>query len=223
MLALAGLFVSACQPGINPVVPSGASGYAAIADGAADLAPDRYSLQAGDRIGVNVFREPDLTVDDVLVDRAGNIALPLIGAVRAQGLSTTELAQFVQGQYGARYLRDPQISITLKESPQQTIAVEGQVALPGVYPFRPGHTLLTAMAQARSPTQTAQLNEVLVFRTINGQRVGGQFDLNAIRGGAMDDPALMPGDVVVVGFSEVRGIYRDILQTAPVLGIFRPF
>ena len=62
-----------------------------------------------------------------------------------------------------------------------------------------------------------------MFRTVNGQRMAGQFDLAAIRAGASPDPQLMPGDVVVIGYSAVRGTYRDLLRAAPLLGIFRPF
>jgi len=59
-----------------------------------------------------------------------------------------------------------------------------------------------------------------VFRTVDGQRLGGRFDLTEIRAGRMPDPQLVPGDVVVVGFSSLRGIYRDILQLAPLVGTF---
>ena len=66
----------------------------------------------------------------------------------------------------------------------------------------------------------AKLDEVLVFRTVNGERLGGRFDLTEIRSGRMPDPLIFPGDVVVVGFSSLRGIYRDILQVTPLIGTF---
>jgi len=61
---------------------------------------------------------------------------------------------------------------------------------------------------------------VLVFRPVDGQRMGGRFDLTDVRAGRSADPRLMAGDVVVVGLSSTRSIYRDILQAAPLLGIF---
>jgi len=104
-----------------------------------------------------------------------------------------------------------------------TIAVEGEVTRPGVYEIAPGASLLTAMALAQSPTDTAKLNEVLVFRTIAGQRTGARFDLAEIRAGRVPDPQLKPGDMVVVGFSQLRGVYQDVLKASPLFNIFTQF
>jgi polysaccharide export outer membrane protein len=53
--------------------------------------------------------------------------------------------------------------------------------------------------------------------------MGARFDLTDIRSGTTPDPQILPGDVVVVGFSQVRGIYRDILDAAPLFNIFTRF
>jgi len=148
------------------------------------------------------------------------ISLPLVGELQAAGLSTRQLSQAIQTAYGARYLRDPQANVVLLDARPRTVSVEGMVSRPGVYEVDPGYTLLSAMALAGSPTDLAKLDEVLVFRTVDGQRLGGRFDLTEIRAGRMPDPQLVPGDVVVVGFSSLRGIYRDILQLAPLVGTF---
>jgi len=106
---------------------------------------------------------------------------------------------------------------------EQTIAVEGEVKLPGVYKVTPSDTLLSAIARAQSPTNVAQLNEIIVFRFINGQRMGARFDLRDIRAGRAPDPQVLAGDVIVVGFSSLKGVYRDILQAAPLLNVFTQF
>ena len=217
------LLLAACQQTVAPVAPAGEAAYAAIATAPAYAPGESYRLQPGDVIRVSVFGEPELTQDRVMVDQAGNIALPLIGQVVAGDVGLPELDARIEAAYGARYLRDPQVSVALVEGQEQTVSVEGEVEQPGRYPYRMGDTLLVAMSQARSPTEVAKLDEVLVFRTVNGQRMAGQFDLAAIRAGASPDPQLMPGDVVVVGYSSVRGTYRDVLRAAPLLGIFRPF
>jgi polysaccharide export outer membrane protein len=62
-----------------------------------------------------------------------------------------------------------------------------------------------------------------VFRVIDGHRTGAVFDLNSIRAGREPDPELIGGDVVVVGFSSVKGAFRDFLTAAPLLSVFRPF
>ena len=163
-----------------------------------------------------------MSLDEIAIDNAGNLALPLIGDVRAAGLTASDLSAALERAYGARYLRNPRAAVSLAKSRVMTVSVEGQVNQPGVYPWSEGDTLLTALAQARSPTDVARLDQVIVFRTVEGQRYGGRFDLQAIRGGRMPDLRLLPGDVVVVGHSAVRETYRDILQTAPLIGVLRP-
>ena len=213
-VALAG-----CQPSLNSTLPQGPAAYDTIGGATASVATS-YLLRPGDKVAVNVFQEPELTQASVEIDEAGMISLPLVGELQAAGLSTRQLSQAIQTAYGARYLRDPQANVVLLDARPRTVSVEGMVSRPGVYEVEPGYTLLSAMALAGSPTDLAKLDEVLVFRTVDGQRLGGRFDLTEIRAGRMPDPQLVPGDVVVVGFSSLRGIYRDILQLAPLVGTF---
>jgi polysaccharide export outer membrane protein len=64
---------------------------------------------------------------------------------------------------------------------------------------------------------------VVIFRTINGQRMAGAFSLKDIRRGISEDPQIKGNDVVVVGLSAGKQLYRDILAASPlVAGIFRP-
>jgi polysaccharide biosynthesis/export protein len=213
-VALAG-----CQPSLKSGLPQGPAAYEQIGGAAAPVATT-YLLRPGDKLAVNVFQEEELSQPTVQVDEAGMISLPLIGQLQAAGLSTPQLSRAIETAYGARYLRDPQANVVLLEARPRTVSVEGQVGRPGVYQIEPGYTLLSAMALAGSPSELAKLDEVLVFRTVDGQRLGGRFDLTEIRAGRMPDPQLVPGDVVVVGFSSLRGVYRDILQLAPLVGTF---
>jgi len=213
-VALAG-----CQPPLKSELPQGPAAYDTIGGTEAPAATS-YLLRPGDKVAVNIFQEEDLSEDTAEIDAAGMLSLPLIGQVQAAGLSTQQAARVIETAYGARFLRNPQANVVLLEARPRTVSVEGQVVHPGVYEVEPGYTLLAAMALAGSPTENAKLDEVLVFRTINGQRLGGRFDLTEIRSGRMPDPQMIPGDVVVVGFSSLRGIYRDILQLAPLMGTF---
>lgn len=225
MTALAAaLLLGGCQSGLSPVVPSGAEAYGVIAPEEPDeAAATRYALRGGDVVSVAVFQEPELSRDRIALDAAGNLNLPLLGEIRARGFTTSELAREIERAYAMQYLRDPRVAVFLDESVKDQIAIEGQVELPGVYEYRTGLTLLSAMALARSPTRIAKLDEIVIFRTVGGERLGGVFDLEAIREGRMPDPALRPGDTIVVGYSSVQGAYRDIIQTAPLLGVFTRF
>lgn len=213
------LAAAGCQPALNSELPSGPAAYDAIGAGEV-VAPTAYTLRRGDRLSIDVFQEGDLSLAELQIDEAGMISLPLIGEISAAGLSPSQLARQIEVSYGGRYLRDPKVNVVLLSARPRTVSVEGQVMRPGVFPIEPGYTLLSAMALASSPSADAKLDEVLIFRTIGGQRLGGRFDLTEIRSGRMADPQLLPGDVVIVGFSSLRGLYRDFLQLAPVVGSF---
>jgi polysaccharide export outer membrane protein len=219
-VALAAAALTGCQPALKSDLPVGPAAYESI--GATENAPavGSYLLRPGDKLAVNIFQEDDLSQKEIQVDEAGMISLPLIGEVPAAGRSSAQLSREIEQAYGARYLRDPQANVVLLTARPRTVSVEGQVVHPGVYQIEQGYTLLSAMALAGSPSVDAKLDEVLVFRTVNGDRLGGRFDLTEIRSGRMADPQLIPGDVVVVGFSTLRGVYRDILQAAPLFGAF---
>lgn len=213
--------MSACIRTVPTYLPSNDAAYQAISKGGAAMAvsPD-YPIQAGDKIRISVFQEPDLSADEVLVDPAGNISLPLLGQIHAAGTTPARLGSQLQSAFGARYLRNPQVSVGMVEAVARTASIEGEVKQPGIYPVTPQTTLLTMLAQAKSPTPIAKLSEVLVFRTVDGQRVGGRFDAAMIRAGRAADPQILPDDLIVVGYSRVQGGYRDFLQAVPLLSIF---
>jgi len=220
LVVVSTIALSACQAGLNPVVPAGSAAYTTIGNGTNPNPNARYPLTSGDIVSVSVFQEPDLSHDQMAIDDAGNLNLPLVGQMRAKGLTTSELAKQIEQAYAGRYLRNPRVAVYLDKSVVRNVSVEGEVALPGIYPYREGETLLSALAEARSPLTTAKLDEVLIFRTVDGQRQGGRFDVKAIREGRMEDPHLLPDDVIVVGFSQLRGAFRDFLQLAPAIGSF---
>lgn len=214
--------LAACQPQLKSELPLGAPAYAALG-GAVPAPVASYQIRPGDRVSVNIFQEPELSQQDLIVDNAGAVTLPLIGSVQMGGRSTDEVSREIERAYGARYLRDPQASVTLRAAQPLTITVDGEVGQPGVYEIRPGYTLVSAVALARGTTPTAKFDEVLVIRTIDGQRAVARFDITAIRSGRDADPQMLPGDQVVVGFDRVRGAYRDVLQASPLFNIFTQF
>lgn len=214
--------LAACQPQLHSDLPTGQAAYDVLANASADQ-NGAYLLHPGDVVSVNVFQEPDLSVEEVAIDGSGNLYLPLIGQIRADGLNQAELSGQIEQAYANGYLRNPRVAVLVKSALSSTVSVEGQVEQPGVYPIQPGATLLTSMALARSPTRTAKLDEVLVFRFVNGQRMGARFDLTDVRSGKAPDPQILPGDIVVVGYSSIRGAWRDILDAAPLFNVFTRF
>ena len=81
-------------------------------------------------------------------------------------------------------------------------------------------TLLGAVAMARSPNNVANLSNVIILRTVKGQRMAARFDLHDVRSGRAPDPQIIAGDTVVVGYSVARGAWREFLQATPLFNIF---
>lgn len=183
-----------------------------------DRPPD-YKIGPLDELTITVFQEPDLSIKDAPVDASGNLFMPLIGTVHAAGKSSSDLSQEIAAAYGARYLVNPQVSVLVSRAVALNVTVDGQVKKPGVYALDGGRTsLIQAIARAEGPTETAAIEEVLVLRREDGKRYAAKFDLAAIRSGQMADPEIVGGDVVIVDSSAARGVYQDILRSAPLLG-----
>ena len=172
-----------------------------------------------DHLTVTVFREPDLSVADVAVDESGSLILPLVGAVNAAGKSTAKLSTEIADRL-KRYLRDPQVAVTVKQAASRRVTVTGSVVQPGVYPLEGRLTLLQAVALAQGPSQVASLDQALIFRVKDGQRSAARFDLGAIAKGKAADPEVISGDTVALGSSGFKTAWRDILLSLRSFNIF---
>lgn len=220
----AALTLGGCvQKGLNSHLPNGSAAYSIIPAPAPQEQGLAYLIQPGDTLNVRVFQEPDLSDDKSPVDEEGKIQVPLAGEIDAGGHTGPEVAREIAARLGRSYVRDPQVVVSVVASREQKIAVEGEVKMPGVYTISPQETLLSALARAQSPTNVAKLDQVLVFRMRDGRRTGARFDVDEIRAGRAADPQVLGGDVIVVGFSSLRGTYRDILTAAPLLNVFTSF
>lgn len=182
-----------------------------------------YRIGPNDTLNVTVFQVPDLSVNGVRVDTAGNIQLPLIGTVPAAGRTASELSEAVRQALASSYLQNPQVTVAIAEAASQKVTIDGAVTTPGVFELRGRTTLLQAVAMARGPTPTADLTSVAVFRTIEGQRMVAVFDLRAIRLGEAQDPEILGDDVVVVDSSRLNTTLQSVITSLPALAIFRPF
>jgi polysaccharide export outer membrane protein len=103
------------------------------------------------------------------------------------------------------------------------VTVDGAVKESGAFPTVGPTSLLRVVALAGGTTEDANARRVAVFRTVGGQRQAAAFDLQAIRRGESPDPQIYPGDVVVVDGSAIKQNFKQVLQTLPILSIFRPF
>lgn len=212
------LALTGCARSQPSLLPAGAAAYATIPV-QAETADDEI-IRSGDRLSIQVMGEPELTSDKYHVDSTGSIQMPLAGEVLTAGLRPAELRDELIRRLGSRFIRDPQVAVIIAERRKTSFAVEGAVAQPGIFEATPGTTLLSAIAQARSPTNTANLDQVMVFRTISGNRMGARFNLTEIRLGTAADPQIQAGDTVVVGHSQLKGAWREFLQATPIFNLF---
>lgn len=181
-----------------------------------------YRLGPSDVVTVDVYRAKDLS-GDLRVDEAGNVTMPLIGQISAQGKTTVELAAALTTALTQKYYEKPIVNVALKDAAGQRVTVDGAVNSPGVYPIMGKTTLMQAVAMAKGTNANANLRKVVVFRTIQGKRMAAAFDLQSIRNAEMKDPEVYGSDIIVVDGSGTREAMRDMMMSVPILGLFRPF
>ena len=187
------------------------------------MAVDLSNYQIGplDVIRVEVFGAPELT-REAEVDAAGNFSVPLAGAVQAAGKTPAQLSAAIATNLQGRYLNNPQVSVNIVKARAKTFTVDGAVKQPGNYPIIGKMTLQQAIATAQGADQVANLNNVVVFRTVNSQKTAALFSIKDIRAGRLEDPQIYGNDIVIVGESAARRFFRDFGNMFPILGTFVP-
>ncbi|MGB3797158.1 MAG: polysaccharide biosynthesis/export family protein [Alteraurantiacibacter sp.] len=181
-----------------------------------------YRIAPLDKLSINVFQVEELS-GTYQVDLTGNIAMPLVGSVSAADMTTIEFQEALTVALSEQYLRDPDVTVGVMEATGSSVTVEGSVNNPGIYPTFGELSLLQAIALGGGLDENANAGTIIVFRQIDGQRMAAGFDLTTIRRGESPDPAIYRGDIIVVDGSQTRQTFRDIIQTVPLLSVFRPF
>jgi polysaccharide export outer membrane protein len=175
-----------------------------------------YLIGPFDKLKIDVFGIDDLD-REVQIDASGRLSFPLIGVIEASGLTPGELSNEIEQKLKGRFVRNPQVTVNLEETVSQVITVDGQVTRPGLYPVVGRMTLVRAVATAGGTSEFAKLSDVIIFRTVNGEQLAGLYNLKEIRRGNYSDPEVFANDVVVVGDSQARRIFRDVLQASPLI------
>jgi polysaccharide export outer membrane protein len=196
-----------------PVASEGQAGYSQEQD-------IRYVLKPNDVVSVSVFREPALSLENVPIGADGLISLPVAGTIDTRDLTAPALAEAIAGQLARGYLRNPQVTVNVIQYASHRVTVEGAVEKPGVYEFKPGERLSSAIALASGPKREAKKKQIAVFRRTDTGLSVAKFDYAAIQQGTMIDPVLKPGDRVVVGTDGLQQFWQDFLKTLPAFAFF---
>ena len=173
-LLLGVLGLTACSgPGNLPPIP-----HTSEAD---------YRLGPGDQVRIITFGDEQLT-GEFRVKDDGTVSMPLLGPVKAAGLTTNQLGTEVTKALVKRDLyKNPSVSVEV--TAYRPVFVLGEVARPGQYPYQPGMTVQTAVAIAGGFTYRAVEDAFKVTRTVNEKPVEGR---------AGPETQVRPGDVIKV-------------------------
>ncbi len=145
-----------------------------------------YKLGSGDRVKVTVFGHDDLS-GRFLVGGNGDVALPLIGKVRAGGLTVSEFEIRVVDALKPDYLKNPRVSVEVLN--YRPFYIIGEVKRPGSYPYVNGMRVINAVALAGGYTYRARENKIFVTRASDPKNVKRRAD---------HDTPVLPGDVIEV-------------------------
>jgi polysaccharide export outer membrane protein len=146
-----------------------------------------YRLDAGDRLRIVVYGQEGLT-NTYAIDAGGSITMPLIGAVRARGLTPAGLAAEVTGKLRNGYIREPSVAVEIEA--YRPFFILGEVAAPGQYPYVPNMSVESAVAIAGGFSPRARRDRVTLTHTDAGGLVRAVVPLGT---------PISPGDTVLIG------------------------
>jgi polysaccharide export outer membrane protein len=146
-----------------------------------------YRLDAGDRLRIVVYGQEGLT-NTYAIDAGGSITMPLIGAVRARGLTPAGLAAEITGKLRNGYIREPSVAVEIEA--YRPFFILGEVAAPGQYPYVPNMSIESAVAIAGGFSPRARRDRVTLTHTDAGGSVRVVVPLGT---------PISPGDTVLVG------------------------
>jgi protein involved in polysaccharide export with SLBB domain len=159
------------------------------------LADDQVGID--DMFDVRVYGEPDLS-GSYRVATDGTIDFPLAGRIPVLGLRTGEIQARLRDRLKQGYMKDPQITVLMKEWNSRKISVLGQVQRPGSVPYHPHMTIVDAIALAGGFTGIAAKNSVSLRREAAGRVESHMYRVADITEGRSANVLVLPGDVLVV-------------------------
>jgi len=168
----------------------------------AAAAEKEYFIEAGDVISVNVFPAQEFS-KEVTVQPDGNIEIPLLGSMRAQGIKPGELEKMLTAKF-SKYVSNPSITLNVRRFSFNRVALIGQVRSPGYHEYREGMRLLDLVALAGGTADYSRDSKVRIYSKIKGEgdkltEVVIKANLEDVFNGKMESNIpLMTGDIVYI-------------------------
>ena len=184
---------------------------------AQDGKPIDYRLGPGDSIKVQVYQNPDLTVE-ARVSESGRLNYPLVGAVDIGGLTIAEAENRIAGKLKAgNILKQPQVNIVLQQVRGNQVSVLGQVQRPGRFPLEAMNVRVSDMLAAAGGVAQNGDDHVVLTGVRDGKPFRKEIDVNQMFEGnrSPDDVLLMPGDTLYVAKAPMYYIYGEAQRPGP--------
>lgn len=165
--------------------------------------PDRAALLqsaalgAGDVVEVRVYEEKELS-GLFRVASDGTFTYPLVGQVNAAGMTPGALSEHLTSRLKEGFLRNPQVTVFVKESNSKKVFVLGEVHKPGTFGYEDNMTVVQAITMAGGFKDLADKNRTIVTRVIGGTEKKIVVPVEQIGQGRMQNMVLQPGDIVFV-------------------------
>ena len=179
-------------------------------------AASRYSLGPEDKVLLTVTGFPDLS-RQVVVGANGTIAAPLVGEVKAEGLSPRDLAVKLTELLARDYLVDPQVDVEVVEYRSKWVMVTGEVRVPGRVPLRAASTLKDVVVDAGGLTSDAGIAITISRRAVEG----GSTESVVVPRDAFEhgevNPEVRSGDIVNVARKAYVYVHGEVRAPGRVL------
>ena len=181
-----------------------------------------YVVGPQDVLAITLFDQQDLS-GKYTVEADGTFTFPLIGRVKAGGLSLRDVEHTLRTQLSDGFFKNPQVSVSVEQYRSQRIFVVGEVRAPGPYPLVGDMTLIEALARAGSTTEHAA-GDALIVRSAEGGRSTGpvlpdqkngadviRADIKALQSGRLsENAALRDGDTIFVPRAELVYVFGQV-------------
>ena len=167
-----------------------------------DIVLEEYRIGVGDSLTVNVWRNPDLSAQ-VVVLPDGNISVPLVGDVRAAGTTTRQLAEGIRSAL-SDFIREPEVTVSVVAAVSseylQRVRITGAVNMPLSIDYRRGMTVLDVVLLAGGLSPFANGNKATLFRREQGEVKVFRVEIEDIlsRGRLETNYPVLPADVITV-------------------------
>jgi polysaccharide export outer membrane protein len=162
--------------------------------------PPGYRIGAGDELSINVWKEPEASVQSVVVRPDGKVTLPLVKEVDVLDLTPSELEKVLVAKLSGGFINNPDVTVVVRQIRSKKAYLVGAVNKVGPVALMSNMTVLQVLAEAGGLSDYAKRGKIYILRSEHGKQVKIPFNYDAvIRGEHMEQNIpVFPDDTIVV-------------------------